>query len=88
MRITLDKHDVKIIEQIAIERAFCKAARAAKMNPIMFKQQHKVSSIAWHDGLCTVEFEAIPQKGAVTEQIRKQLTRHDFTGNTGLAVCE
>lgn len=87
MRITLDKHDVKIIEQIAIERAFCKAARTAKVNPIIFKQQNKVSSIAWHDGLCTVEFEAITQKQSVSEQMRKQLTRHDFTG-TGLAVCE
>ena len=87
MRITLDKHDVKIIEQIAIERAYCKAARAAKTHPIVFKQQHKVSSIAWHDGLCTVEFEAITQKVRVTEKITKQLTRHDYTG-TGLAVCE
>lgn len=59
MNITLDKNEMAIIEQRAIDRAAQKAARHEKMTTNQFLSLHKCTSISYYNGLFTVEFARV-----------------------------
>lgn len=59
MNITLDKGEMAVIEQKAIDRATQKAARSEKITTQEFMRLYKCTAISYYNGLFTVEFARV-----------------------------
>jgi len=58
MNVTLNKGEMAVIEQKAIEKATQKAAKSNKMTVEKFLTLYKCTSISYYNGLFTVEFSS------------------------------